>query len=81
METLVTENDLKLARRRALVYKRGTIVRVRKRCGARVFKKLRVARTFTSLRAIKMVPTTQLVGPKSLTPALTPQHVAPMWGT
>lgn len=70
----MAEDDLELTWRRALVHEGRAVVRVRKRSRTRVLEELREARRPTRLGAIVLVPTTQLVGPKRLTRALTRDH-------
>lgn len=71
---LVTENDLKLPRRRALVRQRRAIVPVRHRRRARLLEELRISRRPARLRTVVLVPAAQLVGPERLAPALAPHH-------
>lgn len=73
---LVTENDLELTWRRAVMRQRRTIMRVRERGRTRVFEKLRIVGSLASLRAIVMIPTAKLVSPKCSTRALAPYHVS-----
>lgn len=70
----MTENDLKLPRRRALVRQRRAIVPVRHRRRASLLEELRISRRPARLRTVVLVPTTQLVGPERLAPALAPHH-------
>ncbi|KAK1264516.1 hypothetical protein QJS04_geneDACA011233 [Acorus gramineus] len=50
-------------------------MRVRERCGARVFEIVRVRRRPTRAGAVVLVPAAQLVRPERLAPALTPHDV------
>lgn len=75
----MTEDDLELARRRTLVRQRRAIMRIRESSRARLLEKLRVTRRPTRVGTVVVIPTTELVRPKSLTPALTGHHRAFPW--
>ncbi|KAA8543909.1 hypothetical protein F0562_021915 [Nyssa sinensis] len=67
---LVTENDLELTWRRALVRERRAIVRIGERGRTRVLEELGVTRTTTRLRTVVMVSATELVRTERFTATL-----------
>lgn len=75
----MTEDDLELARRRTLVRQGRAIMRIRESSRASMLEKLRVTRRPTRVGTVVVIPTTQLVRPKSLTSALTGHHRAVAW--
>lgn len=73
---LVAEDDFELSGRRTVMHKRRTVMSKSESRRTRMLKEQRMARSFTCMRTIVMVPTTQLVCMESLTPTLTSHHVS-----
>jgi hypothetical protein len=72
---LVTKDNFKFTWRRTLMRERWTIMSISKRGRTRMLKELREARSPTRLWTIVMVPATQLIRSKCLTPALAPRNM------
>lgn len=75
LELSVAEDDLELTWRRAVMHKRRRVVGVREAGGTSVLEERRVARSPASLRAVVVVPATQLVRTERLAAALAPHDV------
>lgn len=72
---LVTENDLELTWRTALMHQRRTVMGEGESGRTRLLEEIRVARPLTRLRTVVVSPTAKLVRAKRLAPALAPHHV------